>query len=77
MAKETVLKIIPIYERARIPTLDPKQMAQEVEKLHKSMLNILKYSEERIETAGAARDAFIKFQEDLDKTYKLCPRNVI
>ena len=40
-AKETAMKVKIIYDRARIPTLDPKKMAQEVEKLHKEMLNIL------------------------------------
>ena len=30
-AKETAMKVKIIYDRARIPTLDPKKMAQEVE----------------------------------------------
>ena len=76
-AKETAMKVKIIYDRARIPTLDPKKMAQEVEKLHKEILNILKNSEERIRAPGAAHDAFVNFQENLDKTFKMWPRNVI
>ena len=47
-------------------------MAQEVEKLHKEMLNILKNSEERITAPGAAHNAFVNFQEHLGKTFKMC-----
>ena len=71
------MKFKIIYDRARIPTLDPKKKAQEVEKLHKEMLNILKNSEERIRAPGAAHDAFANFQENLDKTFKMQPRNFI
>ena len=39
-------------------------MSEEVERLQKSMLNILKNSEERRESPGAVNDNTIKFQEN-------------
>ena len=72
-AKETALTVKTIYDKARIPTLDPSKMFQEVEKLYKSMLSILKHSEERWESPGAAKETIIKFQEELNQTYKFWP----
>ena len=41
-AKATVLKVLPFYDKARIPNLKPVKMEEEVLKLHTEMKNLLK-----------------------------------
>ena len=76
-AKETVHTVTEIYERARIPTLKPNKMAEEIFKVHTKMLNILKKSEDIWEIPGQVRDNVKEFQEQLQQTQQFWPRDVL
>lgn len=75
-ALETVIEeIIPIYERARIPTITPKNMALNIKKAHEEMCKIIKLPIKRRES-GKAKEHIDKFKKELKMTMPFWPKNV-
>ena len=70
-AKVTVEKVLPFYEKARVPYLHPKKM-EEVLKFHTEMKNILKIDHQHRDTAKN-KEKIEDFKEKLSKTMKFWP----
>ena len=75
-AKATVVKVLPFYDKARIPTLNPVKMEEEVLKLHTEMKNLLKIDHQHRETEKN-KTKFNDFKQKLEKTMKFWPRDAL
>ena len=72
----TVEKVLDFYHRARIPTLQKHKMAEEVLKLHKRYRDILAIRP-MYRSKGKAAQNISGFIDDMSKTMKFWPRNVL
>lgn len=68
-------EIVKIYEQARIPIQDRKNMAHEIIKLYESMENLIRIPKDR-RNFGSSKYKIEKFKNDLNNTMKLWPKNV-
>ena len=75
-AKATLVKVLPFYDKARIPTLNPVKMEEEVLKLHTEMKNLLKIDHQHRETEKN-KTKFNNFKQKLEKTMKFWPRDTL
>ena len=67
-ANDTIREeVLPLWEKARVPTSDPKRMIQKLLELHKDMMLLKKIPENRRER-GEPKERIDAFKEKLSKT---------
>ena len=71
-ANITAEKVIHIFNKARIPVLQPHKVTEEVLKAHKTLLKIGKISKVKRDLQN---EKMRIFKEDLSKTFKAWPRD--
>lgn len=75
-ANATVQKVLPFYLKARIPTLAPQKMAEEIEKLYHKMRSLMKIREVKRDMPKE-KARILEFKDKLEKTMKFWPRNAM
>ena len=75
-AKKTITKVIPFYERARVPHITTCKMEEEVLKLHQTMRSILKINHNRRE-GESFKQKLSSFKDTLESTMKFWPRSAM